>query len=192
MPYFKKGIGILYDDSPAINAELQGAIIEINGKKIDDRERLSEELLINSPGNKIRIKTKIDEEILEYEIILGEHPKNKSLPWLGIGFIEQKKSGRIFDSMSFFKKPNVYYEPKFNGISIFVYNLLWWLVLINFSVALINMLPVGIFDGGRFFYLTMLAITKSEKKAKNLSKAVTYFFLFLLFLLIVFWAWSFI
>jgi len=182
----------LYDDAPAINAELTGAIIEINGVKIDTREKLSEELLVNSPGEKVIIKTKTEEETLEYEIVLGKHPENESLPWLGIGFIDQKKSGRTFNLLSFFKKSNVYYEPKLDGISIFVYNLLWWLVLISVSVALINMLPVGIFDGGRFFYLTVLAITKSEKKAKNCFKFLTYFFVFLLFLLIAFWLWSFI
>ncbi|MBA7656760.1 hypothetical protein ES703_64687 [subsurface metagenome] len=182
----------LYDDAPAINAELTGAIIEINGVKIDSREKLSEELLVNSPGEKVIIKTKTEEETLEYEIVLGKHPENESLPWLGIGFIDREKSGRTFNLLSFFKKSNVYYEPKFDGISIFVYNLLWWLVLISISVALINMLPVGIFDGGRFFYLTVLAITKSEKKAKNCFRFITYFFLFLLFLLIAFWLWSFI
>lgn len=183
---------LLYDDAPAINAELTGAIIEINGVKIDTREKLSEELLVNSPGEKVIIKTKTEEETLEYEIVLGKNPENESLPWLGIGFIDYKKSGRTFNLLSFFKKSNVYYEPKFDGISIFVYNLLWWLVLISISVALINMLPVGIFDGGRFFYLTVLAITKSEKKAKNCFRFITYFFLFLLFLLIAFWLWSFI
>ena len=35
--------------------------------------------------------------------------------------------------------------------------------MICFSVALINMLPIGIFDGGKFFFLTVAAITKNEK-----------------------------
>jgi len=55
----------LYDDAPAINAGLIGAISEINGVKIINREKLSEELLKNSPGDEIKIKTKIDEEIIE-------------------------------------------------------------------------------------------------------------------------------
>lgn len=185
----------LYDDSPAINANLTGAITEINGVKIDCWESLGRELFENSPGDKILIKTKIGEDYKEYEIILGENPENNSLPWLGIGFEDYANSGitgKIFSLLSSFKKSSVYYEPKFNGISWFIYNLLWWLILINVSVALINMLPVGIFDGGRFFYLTILAITKSEKKAKKSFKLMTYLFLFLLFLLMVFWAFSFL
>lgn len=181
---------LLYDDSPAINAGLTGVIIEVNGVKVDSREKLGEELLMNSPGEKITIQTKTEEEILEYEIILGEHPNNKSLAWLGIGFIGQTKSG-IFESISFFQKPNVYYESSF-GAGLFIYNLFWWLILISIGVALINMLPVGIFDGGRFFYLTVLAITKNEKKAKNFFKFTTYFFLLLFFLLMAFWIRSFI
>ena len=73
----------------------------------------------------------------------------------------------------------------------FIYDLLWWLVLISFSVALVNMLPVGIFDGGRFFYLTIFAITKSEKAAAKTYKALTFIFLMLLLVLMIFWAKSF-
>ncbi len=61
----------------------------------------------------------------------------------------------------------------------------------SLSVALINMLPVGIFDGGRFFYLTILALTKSEKIAKRSFVFLTQFFIFLLLLLLIFWGISF-
>ncbi len=49
--------------------------------------------------------------------------------------------------------------------------------MVCFSIALVNMLPVGIFDGGRFFYLTILAITKKEKIAKKAFSIITYLFL---------------
>jgi len=91
-----------------------------------------------------------------------------------------------------FKDPHVYYKPKSGEWSIFVYNLLWWLVIISISMALINMLPVGIFDGGRFFYLTVLALTKNKKIAKQSFMLLTKFFIFLFFLLIVFWGISWI
>ena len=74
----------------------------------------------------------------------------------------------------------------------FIYDFLWWLVLISLSVALVNMLPMGIFDGGRFFYLTMWQITGSEKKAKKWFSYMTYFLLGLLFVMMFFWAFSFI
>ena len=64
--------------------------------------------------------------------------------------------------------------------------------MISISVALINMLPVGIFDGGRFFYLTILGLTKSEKIAKRFFTISTKFFLFLLLVLVFLWAISFL
>jgi len=93
----------------------------------------------------------------------------------------------------FFKDPNTYYKSRFNEeLAIFFYNLLWWIVLINFSVALVNMLPLGIFDGGRVFFLTILALTKSEKTAKKAFKFSTYFLLFIFLLLMYLWFISFI
>ncbi len=184
----------LYDDSPAITSGLTGAITEINGIKIDGMEKLKEEILKYSPGEKVIIKTETGEENLEYEVALGENPENKNLPWLGIGFENYGGSGvtgKIFVALSSFKKPHIYYEPKIDGISTFVYNLLWWIILISISVALVNMLPMGIFDGGRFFYLTVFAITKNEKISKKAFSLVTYLLLFLLLLLMIFWFLSF-
>jgi len=129
------------------------------------------------------------------EIVLGEHPEKNNQSWLGIGFTSQKTSGlfgKIYTLVSSFKKPHVYYESRAGDINLFIYNLLWWLILISISVALVNMLPVGIFDGGRFFYLTVLFITRNKKIAKNLFAFSTYLILFLIFVLMLFWAFSFI
>ena len=64
---------------------------------------------------------------------------------------------------------------------------MWWLVLINLSVAIINMLPVGIFDGGRVFYLTILSLFKSEKIAEKSFKLITYIILLIFIIIMVFW-----
>ena len=184
----------VYDSAPAIKANLSSIIIEIDGVKIYNTDILVEELSQHSPGDEIIVKTIYEEGIVENKIILEENPNAPGTAWLGIAFLSQEKGGffgKIIDTLSF-KKPNVYYEPKFDGVSIFIYNLLWWLVLISISVALINMLPVGIFDGGRFLYLTVLSLTKNEKIAKKVFVLSTKFFIFILFLLIAFWAISFI
>lgn len=184
---------ILYYDAPAINIKLESVISKINGKRINSIDDLSNEMLKYSPGEKITLNVLGDDGInYDKDIILGENPENKSLPWIGIAFSEKKSKrmiGKIYSILNF-KNPHVYYKSNFE-VSLFVYNLLWWIVLISISVALINMLPVGIFDGGRFFYLTILGITKSEKTAKNLFAFSTYFILFLLLLLMFFWAISF-
>ncbi len=183
----------VYYSAPAIRKNLSTIITEINGVSLHSFESLTTELSKYSPGDEIAIKTISEEGVVEKKIILEENPNEKGKAWLGIGFRSQNGEnifGKIINTLSF-KKPNVYYEPKFDGWSVFIYNLLWWLVLISISVALINMLPIGIFDGGRFFYLTILAITKNEKIAKNSFIILTKFFLLLVVMLLILWGVSF-
>ncbi len=188
----------LYDDAPAINVGLiPGEVItEINGIKIYSKEKLAEELLKYSPGEKITLKIYDGEDIRNHDVILGKNPQNENMPFLGIGFFNEQRTGIIGKSYSFissyFKEPNIYYKSKIGEVGEFIYLLFWWLILISVSVALINMLPVGIFDGGRFFYLTILGITKNEKIAKKTFSLMTYLFLFLLLMLMIFWIISFI
>jgi membrane-associated protease RseP (regulator of RpoE activity) len=185
---------ILYEDAPAINAELKGAIISFNNVKINGWEELGEQISNYNPGDKIILTTIIDKEVKDYELVLGEDSDNPGKPYLGIGYAEQKRTGvlgKIVETFSSFKKQYIYYEAKF-GAAEFIYDLLWWIAMISLSVALVNMLPMGIFDGGRFFYLTILSITKSKKKAEKWFKISTNFLLFLLIVLMVFWGISWI
>lgn len=186
---------LVYYDSPAINADIESIITKVNGESVTSLEKMSEEISKHSPNEKITLSL-INSEGGEYDrdLILGEHPEDKTKPWLGIGFSKRETTGvmgKIASFLSSFKKTNVYYTPKFDGVSVFIYNLLWWLALISISVALVNMLPVGIFDGGKFFYLTILAITGNEKKASKMFAFSTYFILFIVFVLMAFWLISF-
>ena len=181
----------VYNSAPAIKSNLSSIILEVNGVKIDSIEKLTTELQGYSPGDEVIVKTKIGEGFEEKRIVLEEHPSKPGNAWLGVGFVNQERTGivgGIVSKLSSFKKPGIFYEPKLDGISVFIYHMLWWIVLISISVALMNMLPVGIFDGGRFFYLTVLGLTKSEKIAKRAFAFSTYFFLFILLLLMAFWA----
>jgi membrane-associated protease RseP (regulator of RpoE activity) len=185
----------LYYDSPAINARLEKIILEIEGKKITNIEELSEEFHLYNSDEKITLTVMgKDKKPYEVEILLEKNPKTEDA-WIGIVFENYKSEGitqKIINFLSSFKKAHIYYETKFEKLGLFIYNLLWWTILISVSVALINMLPVGIFDGGRFFYLTILGITKSKKKAKKCFKFITYLFLLVLLLLMIFWAFSFL
>ncbi len=181
---------VLYVDSPAIRANLSNTIIQFNEVQIQSRKQLESEFLKYSPGDKIGIITLVNETPFNQEITLIKNPSNETQPYLGIGFYEKTNSniiGKFMSLISSFKNPSVYYVPKFAAAE-FIYSLLWWLVLIGFSVAVMNMLPVGIFDGGRFFYLMVFSLTKSKKKAKLVFSIVTYAFLALLALVMVFWA----
>ena len=184
----------VYYSAPAVRENLSSVITSINDVKIDSIEKLMGELSRYSPGEAIKIETLSTNGTAENNIILEENPGKRGVAWLGIAFISQKRSGllsKVIGAFSF-RKPYVYYEPRFDGISIFLYNLIWWIIMISISVALINMLPVGIFDGGRFFYLTILGLTKSEKIAKRFFTISTKFFLFLLLVLVFLWAISFL
>lgn len=185
---------LVYNSAPAIKENLSSIITKINGIEINSIDGLIEELSKYNIGEEINVTTITEEEVEEEILILEEHPEVPGTAWLGIGFVSRQETGifgRIMNTLSF-KESNVYYQPKLDRISIFIYNLLWWLVIISISVALINMLPVGIFDGGKFFYLTILALTKSEKIAKRAFVFSTKFFIFILILLLIFWAISFV
>jgi membrane-associated protease RseP (regulator of RpoE activity) len=184
---------VLYHDTPAIKQGIQNPIIEIEGNKIISLKDLRETLDKYSPGESINVKSKVEGEIQEYEIILGSNPDDPEEAWLGIGFLSQDSkgvTGKVYSALSSFKKPNIYYESETGEFGWFIYHLLWWIILINFAVALFNMLPLGGLDGGGFFYLTVFALTKSEKAAKKSFKLITYFLLLLAILLILFWAYG--
>jgi membrane-associated protease RseP (regulator of RpoE activity) len=180
-----------YEDTPALNAGLAGVIIEIDGKKINEYKDLSEVLSSKNPGENINIKTLIDDKVNEYDIILSEKPGEAGQAYLGIALLKTSSAsvlGKLRNKVLFFKDPNIFYKPVGAAeLMIFLYNLIWWIVLVNLSVALVNMLPVGIFDGGRVFYLTVLGLTKSEKIAKRAYKFSTYLILFIFVLLTYLW-----
>jgi len=185
-----------FEDAPALKAGLIGVIVEFDGKEIKEHQDLSDALMSKKPGDEVFIKTETNGDIKNYKIELAENPQNKRKAYIGIALINTKGLGllsKFRGSVLFFKDANTYYRPKFNGdFMFFIYNLIWWIVLINFSIALVNMLPLGIFDGGRVFFLTVLMLTKSENIAKRAYKFSTYLLLFIFFLLMFLWFVNFI
>lgn len=180
----------LYGDFPAINAGLRGVVIKVNNNIINDIEDMSLIMSSFSPGEEIKITTKDKDEILEYDLILQEDPNIPGRAIIGTRFSpsNERALGQITNLFNFFDKPATKYEPRFNAdFVLFIYNLIWWLALINLSVALVNMWPVAIFDGGRFFMLSVWAITGSEKFAMKAFKFMTYLILVALFLLMFGW-----
>lgn len=182
---------IAYEDSPAFNTRLEGAIFEINGEKITNYQQLNASLSSKSPGDIITIRTTNEKsEIKEYTIHLAEK-NNKA--FLGIGFAEPSASrffAWFYSLIAKVKEPFVFYQSKIGDFGIFINDLLLWLVLLSFTVALTNMLPAGIFDGGRFFYLTLWAITGSKKIAEKSFKYVTTLLLVLLAIMLLKWVFA--
>ena len=176
---------IVYDDTPAYNLKINGTIEEINSEEIKNYEEFQAVMANFKPNDEISVKTSAG----NYTFNLGADPKNSSRAVIGIGFPKETNKGIVSGIVKkFMAKRDTFtaYAPV-NSFSIFVYNLLLWIVLINFSVMLVNMLPFAIFDGGRFFYLTVLGITKSKKNAMRGFKIANTFILLVLIVLMLVW-----
>jgi len=187
-----QGMVVLYYDSPAITSNLSNIISEINGVNINSIEKLKEELGKYPSEEKIEIKTIENGQISVKEIVLAAHPEDAETAWLGIGFVDSKRGvlNKIIGAFPSYTKPHVHYEPA-NDLSVFIKDFLWWVFVINILVALFNMLPVGILDGGRFFYLTIFGITKSEKVAKRGFKIMNHLILLAFIAIMIKWIFGF-
>ncbi len=179
---------LVLDDSPAFDSRLKGVIVGVDNMEIKNEKDLKNALIGFNPGDEINVKTLIDGELKETSLVLGEHPADDSMAYLGVGFIDNRQNiASIFSPQN----PSTYYETTWEGdFVIFIYNLLFWIVLINILVAFFNMLPLGILDGGRFFYLTILSLTKSKKVAMYSFKLITYILLISLALLLFVWVFA--
>ncbi len=184
---------IVFEDAPAVRNQLRGPISEINGEKMTSVEELRTTISSFEPGETIEIVSLgEDDERITKEITLDDRD---GTAYLGIGFLEPRRgvvSGILYSAISSVKDPLVHYEPVLDGdFVMFIYDLLWWIVVINILVALFNMLPVSVLDGGRFFYLTILGITGKEKFAKKAFSFMTWFIIGLLVLMMVRWIFVF-
>ncbi len=190
----KEEIELIYD-LPAISqcltkiagndseVKIKGVIIhEVDGGKIKNKEDIGIILQKHKIGDTIKITYTNDNGTFNKDLILGKSLLDGKKAAIGVAYPQLPRPRSflsfIFNIVNYLKDPVMVYEPKWNyDFTLFIYNLLWWLVLINFSVALINMWPVAIFDGGKAFMLTVWAITKSERFAKAAFKVVTYLIL---------------
>ena len=179
---------IVFEDAPAVRNRISSPILSINGEQIANPERLSEKLAEFNPGENIEVTT-LDKDGRKTQTI--ELAERDGEAYLGVGFIGGGRdgiAGYLFNAVQQIRDPRVYYEPAWDGEFVqFIYDLLWWIIVINILVALFNMLPVSILDGGRFFYLTAWGITGSEKLGKKLYSFATWFIVLLLILMMVRW-----
>ncbi len=181
----------VFEDAPAIRADLSSPIVAIDDQKITDFDVLRSTITSYAPGDEVTITTLVDGEPIYHIVTLGDRDGEA---YLGIGANVPARggfTGWIYNQIAKVKDPFIHYEAHYgNDLAWFIYNMLWWLVLINISVALVNMLPVGIFDGGRFFYLTVWGLTGKEKWGRKAFAWATYLILAVLVWLMVVWAFA--
>jgi len=136
-------------------------ILSFNGENIDGLETFFLALNKTVPFEKVDLKT----DRGEYSITLGEHPEGDERGYIGL---------QLTPILGFWAKAMVW-------INILIY----WLFLTNLMVGLINLLPMGIVDGGRMFYLALLTFIKNEKTAKKIFGVVSIILLLLLLMFII-------
>ncbi len=167
---------IVYADHPAIRNELKGAIIALDDEKISDAITFQEKISSKIPGQEVQIKTNYLGEIKEYGFVLDEHPLNSSVGFLGISGKRIVYSRNIlgkFVGLIQYKDSSIFYQARYNSdVADYFRYLFYWIALINFFVAMFNMLPLGILDGGRFSYLFILSLTKSKAKSEKIYKFI--------------------
>jgi len=183
---------VAYHEAPAILAGMRGAITQADDVKITDQDKLREFLQNKEPGDRVVFKTEDVEGVKEYNIMLGTNPnKSISYGYLGVGHNVGQPRGVIQNSLKWFmsfKDQTTLYKPTWDGEFVyFLYHLFWWVMIINLLVALFNMLPLGMLDGGRFFMLTIWGITGKEKFGKMAYKAAGWLILLAFILMMVFW-----
>lgn len=181
----KTDVVVLYQDAPAVKANLLGALQKINNNNINNIGDISEILGSYEPGETVRVQTSEN----NYSITLEQHPENSSKAYLGIGFPQVPKTTLFWSTISSpFFSPYSYASPKYNPeLLTFFRDLFFWLILICISVALLNMLPLGILDGGKFLYITALGLTKSKKKAGLVFKIAAFLVLLIFLVLMLVW-----
>lgn len=189
---------LVYDDLPFFRSQipLGSAITSFNGYKTTNLEELRDAISSSNIGDQVDVETVIlnggqatVNSYEEYHIVIGEKDGKSSI---GIGFYQPQARGAFgwFYKYvyAYIKDPFTHYTSNIGEAGWFIYYLLWWIIVINFFVALFNMLPLGILDGGRYFYLTIWGLTGSEKAGRYAYKAVTWFLIALLVILMVKWA----
>ncbi len=196
----EKGIEklLVYDNSPAFvnKVGLGEAIIQIDSERITNYDDLKRVLAKKSPNQQIKLKTLVVEsqggsviEEKSYDLKMGE---KDGKAFLGVGFLPPDTQGFIgflySNTLAKVKQPLTFYESKIGEFGWFVYYLLWWVVVINILVALFNMMPLSILDGGRFFYLTIAGLTRSDEIGKKAYKATTIVIAAVFILLMIKWA----
>ena len=168
-PYFVPGPIILREvnsTGPAAQAGLKANMIisEINGKpvKLTYNEFLAglrylhEETENLKPGDEITIVA----NGTEFKVKLASNPENESLPYLGITY-----------------SPITRYENISLG---FLFQLLTWIWIINYAVAIFNIMPLYPLDGG------MIVLAVAEKISKKNAVKITYAITFITLSILIF------
>ena len=157
------------EGSPAFEAGVnsQEVITKINGADITKLEDLTSEMEKTKPYEKLTLET----ENGTYNLVLEENPNEEGKGHMGV--ILGNKVGlnqELVDKIGMFPIKAL----------IWISILFYWLFLTNLMVGLVNLLPIGIVDGGLMFNLALGTFIKNEKTVKIIFGTVSIILLVLL------------
>lgn len=138
----------------------EGEIIKkFNGVEITGISTLLNVINKTVPSQKIEIETDVD----TYQLTLQERPE-KEYGHLGAGLsVKREVSQSAIDKYGSFTIETIQW----------INMLLLLLFLTNLMVGIINLLPVGIVDGGQMFFVGLSGIIKNKKVAKIIFSIVS-------------------
>jgi membrane-associated protease RseP (regulator of RpoE activity) len=122
-------------DSPAEKVGLQigDAIVAINGTKIRNYFEFSNYLHDKKPGNTLILTIERNLQQINYTVTLAKHP--------------YAERGIIGVSAFDYHRPHFSFLPSI--LPFYIYLFIGWGIIICLSLAIINMLPIPIFDGDK-------------------------------------------
>ncbi|MBS3172470.1 site-2 protease family protein [Candidatus Woesearchaeota archaeon] len=153
-------------------AELAGIkageiVTEINGFEVTKLDDLTNVLNLTEPYEKITLVT----ENGTYYLTLMEHPDGKDYGYMGVSLgVKADYNPELVEKYGLFQLKTLVW------FSILIY----WIFLTNLMVGLVNLLPMGIVDGGLMFYIALNHFIKDKKKAKIIFSLVSVVLLLLL------------
>jgi membrane-associated protease RseP (regulator of RpoE activity) len=160
---------------PAARSGMQvgDVILSVNGQDTFTHQQFVDIMSSSKPGDVLDIKTNRS----SYNVTLIANPENSSLSLLGIMAgqevnIREGTVGRWFGGKGY-------------SIALWIYGLFYWLLVLNLGVGFFNLAPIGPMDGGRMLQLATHQLFGVEKGNK-VWKGVTYFFLALVIINILF------
>lgn len=132
------------DNTPASLAGLKpgDAIIQLNKSRITDINKFTDFMSKTRPEQTLMITLVREDKVIKISLTLGKHPRDPERGFIGIGLFN-------------------YYPPKLPVDPLFPYRILIflnWLNVISISVAVINALPIPVFDGDKIWYESLSAI----------------------------------
>lgn len=157
------------EGGPANLAGIQiGEVVTgVNNYEVNNLDDLLSVLNQTEPYEKITLIT----ENGTYYVTLIEHPDGKEYGYMGVGLgVRADYNPELVDR----------YGLTQLKILVWFSILIYWIFLTNLMVGLVNLLPMGIVDGGLMFYLALEHFIKDKKRVKIIFGFVSIVLLLLL------------